>query len=75
MNTSKPITIGENVWIGANCVICPGVTIRKDSIIGAGSIVTKDIPEGVIAFGNPCRVQRKITQEDRLAYSEGMEKE
>lgn len=75
MNTSKPITIGENVWIGANCVICPGVTIGKDSIIGAGSIVTKDIPNGVIAFGNPCRVQRLITREDRLEYSEGMEKE
>ena len=49
--------------------------IGKDSIIGAGSVVTKDIPEGVIAFGNPCRVQRKITQEDRLEYSKGLERE
>lgn len=75
MNTSKPITIEDNVWIGANCVICPGVTIGNDSIIGAGSVVTKDIPEGVIAFGNPCRVQRRITQEDRLEYSKGLERE
>ena len=53
-----PITIGDRVWIGGNCVILPGITIGSDTVIAAGSIVTKDIPEGVVAAGNPCRVIR-----------------
>lgn len=53
---SEPIQIGKNVWIGANCVILPGVTIGQNSIIGAGSIVTKNIPPNVIAVGNPCKI-------------------
>ena len=57
---AKPITIGNNVWIGGNVVILPGVTIGDNSIIGAGSVVTKDIPSNVIAVGNPCKVKRKI---------------
>ena len=69
-NTSKPIHIGRNVWIGANCVILPGVNIGNGSIIGAGSVVTKDIPDNVIAVGNPCRVLREITEEDRLNTTE-----
>ena len=69
-NTSKPINIGKKVWIGANCVILPGVSIGDGSIIGAGSVVTKDIPENVIAVGNPCRVLREITEEDRLNTTE-----
>jgi len=56
----KPITIGDDVWIGGSSVICPGVTIGSRSIIGAGSVVTKDIPEDVIAAGNPCKVIRKL---------------
>lgn len=64
IGTSKPITIEEKVWIGANSTVCGGVTIGKGSVIGAGSVVNKDIPEGVIAVGNPCRVLRKITDED-----------
>lgn len=56
----KPITIGDNVWIGGNTVITPGVTIGNNSVIGAGSVVTKNIPENVIAFGNPCRVYKQI---------------
>ncbi|MEE0016116.1 MAG: sugar O-acetyltransferase [Clostridia bacterium] len=64
IGTSKPITIEDNVWIGANSTVCGGVTIGEGSIIGAGSVVNKDIPEGVIAVGNPCRVLRKITDED-----------
>ena len=63
---SKSITIGDNVWIGANCTILGGVTIGKNSVIGASSVVTKDIPEGVIAVGNPCRVLRKISESDKI---------
>lgn len=61
----KPITIGNDVWIGGNTVVNPGVTIGNNVVIGSGSVVTKDIPDGVIAYGNPCRVQRKITKEDQ----------
>lgn len=62
---NKPVHICENVWIGANTVIVPGVTIGKNSVIGAGSVVTKDIPENVVAVGNPCRVLREIGERDR----------
>lgn len=62
------ITIGDNVWIGGNSVILPGVHIGSDTVIGAGSVVTRDIPEWVIAAGNPCRVIRKITESDREFY-------
>ena len=57
---NKDIIIEENVWLGANVVVVPGVRIGKNSVIGAGSVVTKDVPEGVLAFGNPCRVIKKI---------------
>ncbi|WP_373521217.1 sugar O-acetyltransferase [Aquiflexum sp.] len=56
----KPITIGDDVWIGGTTIICPGVTIGSRSIIGAGSVVTKDIPEDVLAAGNPCKVIRSL---------------
>ena len=62
----KPIKIGNDVWIASNVTICGGVTIGDGSVIGAGSVVTHDIPAGVIAFGNPCRVQRKITAQDSI---------
>lgn len=55
-----PITIGNNVWIGGNTVILPGITIGDDTVIGAGSIVTKNIPANVLAAGNPCRIIKKI---------------
>ncbi len=61
-----PITIGDNVWIGAGVHIMPGVTIGSNVVIGAGSIVVKDIPSNVVAVGNPCRVIRNITEEDKL---------
>lgn len=61
-----PITVGDNVWIGGSVSIVAGVSIGADSIIGAGSVVTKDIPEGVIAVGNPARILRKITEADRM---------
>ena len=70
IGNSKPITIEKNVWSGANCTVCGGVTIGEGSIIGAGSVVTKNIPSGVIAVGNPCKVMRKITEEDKLNLKE-----
>ncbi|WZO99146.1 sugar O-acetyltransferase [Isosphaeraceae bacterium EP7] len=60
LESGKPITIGSDVWIGGAAILCPGVTIGARSVIGAGSVVTRDIPEGVIAAGNPCRVLRPI---------------
>jgi maltose O-acetyltransferase len=57
---AKPVTIGADVWVGGAAVICPGVTIGSRSVIGAGSVVTRDIPEGVFAAGNPCRVMREL---------------
>lgn len=61
----KAITIGDNVWIGGNTVICPGVTVGSNVVIGAGSVVTRDIPDWCIAVGNPCRVKKIITEEDK----------
>ena len=65
---------GENLWVGGNTVINPGVTIGDNVIIGSGSVVTKDIPSGVIAAGNPCRVLRPVTEED-TRYWEELERE
>ena len=59
---AKPINIGSDVWVGGSTVICPGVSIGDRSVIGAGSVVTKDIPADVIAAGNPCRVIRRIDE-------------
>ena len=61
----KEVTIGDNVWIGGNVVICPGVRIGDNVVIGAGSVVTRDIPDWSVAAGNPCRVLRPITDNDR----------
>ncbi|XZL30485.1 sugar O-acetyltransferase [Clostridium perfringens] len=66
------IFVGNNVWIGANSVILPGVNIGDNSVIGAGSIVTKDIPSNVIAVGNPCRVLREINENDMKYYYRDM---
>lgn len=60
--------IGNNVWIGAQVCVLPGVTIGDNTIIGAGSVVTKSIPANVLAVGNPCRVLRTITEADRAKY-------
>lgn len=62
------VTIGDNVWIGGNTVILPGVHIGSNTVIGAGSVVTKDIPDWVVAAGNPCKVIRQITEEDKRYY-------
>ncbi len=63
-----PVTISNNVWIGANSVVLPGVTIGENTVIGAGSVVTKDIPANVVAVGNPCRVVRAIGEHDKEFY-------
>ena len=63
-----PVHIGDRVWIGAGSVILPGVTIGENSVIGAGSVVTKDIPDWSFAAGNPCKVIRAITEEDKPYY-------
>ena len=57
---AKPITIGDNVWLGGGVVVCPGVTIGADTVVGAGAVVTKDLPAGVLALGNPARVVREL---------------
>lgn len=63
LECSKPVTIGDDCWIGGNTVICPGVTIGSGSVIGAGSVVTKDIPENTLAVGNPAKVIRKLNEQ------------
>ena len=63
---AKPITIGDNVWLASNVTVCGGVTIGHDTVIGAGSVVTRDIPAGVFAAGNPCRVIRPLTEKDKM---------
>ncbi len=63
-----PVHIGRNCWLGAGVVVLPGVTIGDNSVIGAGSVVTKDVPPNVIAVGNPCRVLREIGEHDREFY-------
>lgn len=65
---AKPVTIKDNVWIGGSAIILPGVTIGENAIIGAGSVVTKDVPENTIVVGNPARVLREITEKDREKY-------
>ena len=69
-NISKPVTIGDNVWLGGNVVVNPGVTIGECSIIGSGSVVTKNIPSNVIAAGNPCKVLREITDGDKIYWEQ-----
>lgn len=65
---TAPVVIGDNCWIGANVTICPGVTIGDNTVIGAGSVVTRDIPANVVAVGNPCRVLREIGERDEIYY-------
>lgn len=65
---NMPVRIGRNCWIGAGAIILPGVTIGDDTVVGAGSVVTKDLPSHVVAVGNPCRVLREINDHDREYY-------
>ncbi|MCI8590400.1 MAG: sugar O-acetyltransferase [Clostridiales bacterium] len=68
LEIAKPITIGNNVWIGAGTTVLAGVTIGDNSVIGAGSVVSKSIPPNVVAVGVPCKVLRSITEEDKTRY-------
>ncbi len=61
---AKPIQIGDNVWVGGNCIILPGVTIGNNAIIGAGSVVTKDVPDNAVVAGNPAKALRYLTKEE-----------
>lgn len=65
---NMPVRIGKNCWIGAGALLLPGVTVGDNTVIGAGSVVTKDIPSGVVAVGNPCRVLREVGERDREFY-------
>ena len=65
---NAPVRIGRNCWLGAGVVIVPGVTIGDNVVVGAGSVVTKDLPDGVVAVGNPCRVLRQVNEHDREYY-------
>lgn len=68
---NKPVRLGNNVWLGAGAIILPGVTIGDNSIVGAGSVVTHDVPSDTIVVGNPAKVLRKITSEDDRHYDGG----
>lgn len=68
---SVPVVIGDDVWIGANAVILPGVHIGDRAVIGAGSVVTHDIPADTVAVGSPCKVMREITEQDKVYYFKG----
>ena len=68
MEVAKPVTIGNNVWLGANVTVLAGVSIGDNAVIGAGSVVTRSIPANVVAVGVPCRVLREITEEDKRRY-------
>ena len=61
LEAAEPITIEDNVWLGGGVIVCPGVTIGRDTVVGAGAVVTKDLPPGVLAVGNPARVARALT--------------
>lgn len=65
---NAPVKIGKNCWIGAGALLLPGVCVGDNTVIGAGSVVTRDIPSGVVAVGNPCRVLREISQHDKEFY-------
>ncbi len=68
---NAPIHIGRNCWLGAGVIVLPGVTIGDNTVVGAGSVVTKDLPANVVAMGNPCRVLREIGEKDRQTYFKG----
>jgi maltose O-acetyltransferase len=66
----KPIAVGDNVWLGGGVILCPGVSVGDDTVVGAGSVVTRDLPAGVVAAGSPARVLREIDERDRVEIPE-----
>ena len=68
--SGAPITLGDNVWLGGGVIVCPGVTIGSDTVVGAGAVVTRDLPAGVVALGAPARVHRRIGASDRVDVPE-----
>lgn len=68
---NSSVRIGRNCWLGAGVIVLPGVTIGDNVVVGAGAVVTKDLPDGVIAVGNPCRILRRIDERDRATYFKG----
>jgi maltose O-acetyltransferase len=68
--SGQRITLGNNVWLGGGVIVCPGVTIGDDTVVGAGAVVTRDLPAGVVAVGNPARVLREIGEQDRIELPE-----
>ena len=68
--SAEPIELGDNVWLGGGAIVCPGVSIGKDTVVGAGAVVTRDLPAGVVAAGVPARVLREIGDRDRVAVPE-----
>ena len=71
MQYNMPVHIGRNCWLGAGVIVLPGVTIGDNTVVGAGSVVTRDLPSGVVAVGNPCRVLRPVGEHDRMYYYRG----
>jgi maltose O-acetyltransferase len=69
--SGEPIVIGDNVWLSGGVIVCPGVTIGDDAVVGAGAVVTRDIPPGVVAAGIPARVIREIGDGDRIDFPRG----
>ena len=68
--SGEPIVVGDNVWLGGGAILCPGVTIGDDTVVGAGAVVTRDLPAGVIAVGTPARILREIGERDRVTIPE-----
>jgi maltose O-acetyltransferase len=68
--SAEPIELADNVWLGGGAIVCPGVTIGADTVVGAGAVVTRDLPAGVVAAGVPARVLREIDERDRVAVPE-----
>ena len=68
--SAEPIELGDNVWLGGGAVVCPGVSIGEDTVVGAGAVVTRDLPAGVVAAGVPARVVREIGERDRVPIPE-----
>ncbi|MGH3136838.1 MAG: sugar O-acetyltransferase [Gaiellaceae bacterium] len=66
--SAEPITLGDNVWLGGGVIVCPGVTVGDNTVVGAGSVVTRDLPAGVVAFGNPAKAHRPIDDRDSVSF-------